>query len=403
MGNVPLFSHTVFLEKGYSLGMKLVTLARKNLMRHRIRSILTILGIAVSALTLFSILSFNGGYDEALKEEVNSSGVHMYLSMEGCPMQAASLILHGGEIPTYLDEALFREVKGNPEVRRAGGMLISTVISGNKADLFYGLSDEVKDLKTNWELNGRWFTGPNSVILGYDLARDFNKKPGDKILIQSLNREFEVAGTLRKNGNDDDGFYFLPLDTAQEIFSRPNQLTVIEVQLKDTRKLSDVKSYLERRGAYVVPASDITEVVTDMVGSTKSMMLAIVVIVLIVAGLGIFNTVLMATFERNEEFGYLRCVGAQKRHVFALISMETLMLCLVGAVIGIAAGFGLSYVFDGWIRGLLAYAPAGRLLRPNVLDVVLTVSVVIVMGVLAGVYPGIRASRVSPVEAVHNE
>lgn len=383
--------------------MKLATLAWKNLMRHRVRSILTVLGITISALTLFTILAFNGGYDKALQEEITASGVHLYLSMEGCPMQAASLILHGGEIPTYLDEALFAEVKGLADVRRAGGMLISTVISGNKADLFYGISDEVKDLKTNWELNGEWFKGPDSVILGYDLAKDYNKEPGDKMLIESLGREFEVTGTLRKNGTEDDGFYFLPLETAQEIFSRPNQLTVIAVQLKDTNKLNGVKSYLERRGAYVVPASDITQVVTDMVGGTKSMMLAIVTIVLLVAGLGIFNTILMATFERNEEFGYLRCVGAQKRHIFSLISMETLMLCAFGAVVGIGAGFGLSYVFDGWIRGFLAYAPAGKLLRPDLLDVALTFLVVIVMGVLAGVYPGIRASRVSPMEAVRNE
>jgi putative ABC transport system permease protein len=383
--------------------VKLVTLAWKNLRRHRVRSVLTILGIAISALTLFSILAFNGGYDKALQEEVTASGVHLYLSMEGCPMQAASLILHGGEIPTYLDETLYREVKGLPDVRRTGGMLISTVISGNRADLFYGVTDDVKDLKTNWVLQGDWFKGPDSVVLGYDLAKDFNKKPGDTMTINSLGRRFTVTGTLRKNGTEDDGFYFIPLETAQEIFSRPDQLTVIAVQLKDTNKLDEVKSHLERKGAYVVPASDITEVVTDMVSGTKSMMLAIVTIVLLVAGLGIFNTVLMATFERNEEFGYLRCVGAQKTHIFSLISIETLMLCGFGAVLGIGAGFGLSYVFDGWIRRFLAYAPAGKLLRPNLLDVVLTVSVVVVVGVLAGIYPGIRASRVSPMEAVHNE
>jgi putative ABC transport system permease protein len=383
--------------------MKLVTLAWKSLLRHRVRSLLTIVGIAISVLTLFTILAFNGGYDDALEEEITASSVHLYLSMEGCPMQAASLILHGGEIPTYLDESLFREVKGLTDVRRAGGMLISTVISGNKADLFYGITDDIQDLKTNWELNGGWFNGPDSVILGYDLATDYNKKPGDKMFIESLEREFEVTGTLRKNGSEDDGFYFLPIETAQEIFYRPDQLTVIAVQLKDTNKLNDVKSHLERKGAYVVPASEITEVITDMMGGTKSMMLAVLVIVLLVTGLGIFNTLMTATFERNEEFGYLRCVGARKTHIFSLISIETLMICALGAVVGIVAGFGLSYVFDGWIRGFLAYAPSGKLLRPDLFDVILTVSVVLVMGMLAGIYPGIRASRVSPMEAVHNE
>jgi len=383
--------------------MRLVTLAWKNLKRHRIRTVLTVLGIAVSAMTLFTILSFNSGYDKALNEEMTSSGAHLYISMEGCPMQAASLVLHGGEIPTYLDQLLLTYAQAIPEVRAAGGMLISTVIAGGKADLFYGITDEIKDLKPKWDLEGSWFEGPDSVILGYDLAKDFSKRPGDTIYIESLEREFEVSGILRKNGSEDDGFYFLPLATAQEIFMRPSQLTIIAVQLKDTSYLREVQTQLEKRGAYVVPATDITELITDTMGGTKSMLLVIVVIVLLVAGLFIFNTILMATFERNQEFGFLRCVGAQKRHIFGLISIETMLICGAGAVIGVAAGFALSYAIDGWIRGFLAYAPAGRILRPDPLGLLITLCVVFVVGVLAGIYPGYRASRVSPIEAVHNE
>lgn len=383
--------------------MRLLTLAWKNLQRHRIRSLLTILGIAVSAMTLFAILAFNGGYDKALEEEMTASGVHMYLSMEGCPMQAASLVLQGGEIPTYLDQLLLTYAQSMPEVKTAAGMLISTVISEGRADLFYGITDEVKDIKPHWKLTGSWFEGPDSVILGYDLAIDGNRRPGDRIYIKSLDREFTVSGTLAKSGLEDDGFYFLPLETAQEIFMRPSQLTVIGVQLKDVTLLDEAKSQLERRGAYVVPASEITELITEMVAGTKSMLLAIVAIVLLIAGIVIFNTILMATFERNREFGYLRCVGAQKTHVFALISIETFMMCIAGLVIGMAAGIGLSYAVEGWIRGILAYAPAGRLLRPDLSGVLLTLAVVLGVGMLAGIYPGYRASRVSPMEAVRNE
>jgi putative ABC transport system permease protein len=383
--------------------MRLVTLAWKNLKRHRIRTLLTVLGIAVSAMTLFAILAFNSGYDKALNEEMTSSGAHLYISMEGCPMQAASLVLHGGEIPTYLDQLLLTYAQAMPEVRAAGGMLISTVISGGKADLFYGVTDEIRELKPKWELEGSWFEGPDSVILGYDLSKDFGKKPGDTMFIESLDREFEVSGILRKNGSEDDGFYFLPLATAQEIFMRPAQLTIIVVQLTDTAYLRDVQTQLEKRGAYVVPSTDITELINDTMGGTKSMLLVIMAIVLLVAGLGIFNTILMATFERNQEFGFLRCVGAQKSHIFGLISIETMLICGAGAVVGVAAGFALSYAIDGWIRRFLAYAPAGRLLRPDLSGMLLTLGVVFIVGVLAGIYPGYRASRVSPIEAVHNE
>jgi len=108
-------------------------------------------------------------------------------------MQAASLVLHGGEIPTYLDQLLLTYAQEMPEVQKVGGMLISTVIYEGRADLFYGITDEVKDIKPKWILDGSWFEGPDSVILGYELARDFHKKPGDTILIGSLNREFVSA------------------------------------------------------------------------------------------------------------------------------------------------------------------------------------------------------------------
>jgi putative ABC transport system permease protein len=383
--------------------MKLISLAWRNLKRHRIRSILTILGIAISAMTLFTILAFNSGYDRALDEEMKSSGVHLYLSMEGCPMQAASLILHGGEIPTYLPQQMLEYVQAKPEVRAAGGMLISTVIEGGRADLFYGVTDQMKDLKPNWKLNGSWFEGPDSVILGSDVASDLKKKPGDRVFIKSLNREFTVSGVLKKTGNEDDGFYYLPLETAQEIFRRPRQLTAIGVQLRNPAQLQRVKTDLERIGAYVVPASDITDLITDLVGSTKSILLLIVGVVLLVTGLGIFNTVMMATFERTEEFGYLRCVGAQKTHIFELISLETMLLCVAGILVGLLGGYVLTFVIDGWIRGLLSYAPAGKLLRPDIYGVLITIGVVLVMGAIAGLYPGYRASRVSPIGAARDE
>lgn len=385
--------------------MRLFTLALKNLKRHRVRTVLTVVGIAISAITLFAIIAFRSGYDKALGEELGASGVHMYVSMEGCPLQAASLILHGGEIPSYLEENMLAQVQTSKGVKTAGGYLISTVISSGKADLFYGITDEVRDLKPNWKLRGEWFDcdSCDSVILGYDIARDTGKEPGDMIMIDSLGKEFMVAGLLEKTGTQDDGFYFMPLATQQKIFGKENKLTAIGVQCIDATQIDSTKRELEAMGAYVVPETDISSLVADVVGGTKSMMLVIVVIVLVVAGLGIFNTVLMATFERNQEFGYMRCVGARRSDVFSLIITETLLLCAAGLAIGVGLGFVLSYGLDQWIRRFLPYVPAGRLLRPDVLTVVITAAAVLVLGTVAGIYPGYRASKVAPMEAVRHE
>lgn len=385
--------------------MRLTTIAFKNLKRHRARTLLTILGIAISAIMLFAIFAFNSGYDKALSEELRSSGIHMYVSMEGCPLQAATLIMHGGEIPSYLEQQMLPAVANARGIKLAGGMLISTVISEGRADLFYGVTPEIKNMKPAWKLDGRWFTSDHeqAVILGSDLAKDYRKKAGDSITIKSLGKTFKVAGVVRKTGTEDDGFFFMPLGTQQKIFGKEGKLTAIGVQVDDVTRILETKKELESMGAYVVPETEISELIGDVVGGTKAMLIAILGIVLVVAGLGVFNTVMMATFERNQEFGYLRCVGARRRDIFTLIVMETLLICCAGLVLGLGLGYFASLGLDRWIRGLLAYAPPGRILRPSALTISISALVILAIGVIAGIYPGYRASRVSPIEAVRHE
>lgn len=384
--------------------MNIYSLAYKNLKRHRVRTVLTVVGIAISTLTLFAILSFNSGYDRALKSEMSGSGIHMFVSREGCPLQAASLIIQGGEIPEYLDASLLGQVKEVAGVKEAGGFLISSVINRGKADLFYGITPEVLKLKPNWRLDGGWFKDGDSIILGAEVAMAAGKKPGDRIRVESLGRDFLVSGVIRRTGGEDDSFYFLPIETAQQIFDKGGKLTAIGVQVEDVTAMKEVRRGIERLpGAYVVPAEDMTKRVLDIVGGTKSIMFAILVIVLVVSGLGVFNTVMMATFERRDEFGYLRCVGAKRRDIFKLILIETIWLCGAGLAIGVAGGFASSAILGQWIRRFLAYAPAGRLLRPDILTVLITAGVVVFLGLAAGLYPGYRASRVPPMEAIRNE
>ncbi|MBU1671952.1 MAG: ABC transporter permease [Actinobacteria bacterium] len=384
--------------------MRLHTLALKNLRRHRVRSILTVAGIAISAITLFSILSFNSGYDRALKEEISGSGIHIYVSREGCPLEAASLIIHGGEIPEYLDEGLLPQVQSISGVRAAGGMLIATAITGGMADLFYGITPEVRSLKPNWRLKGQWFQDGGSAVLGAKVAAKMKKGVGDTVEVPSVGRSFKVTGVLEPTNGEDDGFYYLPLATAQELFGKPAKLTAVGIQLDDVTTLAQVRRDIEKLpGAYVVPAEDMSNRVLEIVGGTKSIMFAIMVIVLVVAGLGVFNIVLMATFERREEFGYLRCVGAGRGSIFRMIVIETLALSLLGFAAGLGVGWAASSGIDRWIRHFVAYVPSGRLIRPDLWSVLITAGVVLALGLLAGLYPGYRASSVPPMEAIRSE
>jgi len=386
--------------------MTMISLAIKNLKRHRVRTLLTILGVAIAAATLFSILSFDVGYRKSLHEEVSNTGIHLFVSTEGCPLEAASLIIHGGEIPKFLQMERLKEIKSVEGVRQAGGFLIFSLPTpdASKIDLFYGISEDVPKLKPNWKIRGGWFKDENSIILGSEVARIEKRDTGDKVYIESLNREFNVTGILERTFGQDDGFYYLPLAAAQKYFRKEGKLTAIGVQLFDVSQLQSVKNKLETLpDVYVVPAEDMSKRILELIGGTKALMYSVLFITLVVSGLGLLNTILMATFERQKEFGYIRCIGAQPFDVMKLVLLETLAICLVGIALGMAGGLSLSMSIEQWMRQFLPYIPAGRLLRPDTFVVLITVGATLALGILAGLYPSYRAGKISPMEAIRNE
>lgn len=386
--------------------MNIFLFAKKNLMRHKARTLLTVLGVGIAAATLFVILSFDAGYNQAVKEELKNAGVHLFVSTEGCPLEAASLILHGGEIPKFLPSSRMKEVQAVEGVKNAAGFLIFSLSSpdGKKIDLFYGVSDEVQRLKANWKIRGSWFKDENSIILGSEVARVEKREVGDKVFIESVNREFLVSGVLEKTNTQDDGFYYLPLATAQKAFRKEDKLTAVGVQLEDFFQIQKVKDRLEKLPeVYVVTSEQIGSDIAKLIGGTKALMYAILIVTLFVSAVGVLNTVLMATMERRREFGYIRCVGASKSDLAMLILIETIGVCILGWAAGISFGYLLSSVAENWIRHFLPYVPSGQMLRPDLYVLTITFLTTMGLGIVAGLFPALKASRVSPVEAIRYE
>lgn len=384
--------------------MNLLTLSFKNLQRRKLRTSLSMAGVAIATAALFSLLSFNTGFDRALHEEMANSGIHMLVSTEGCPMEAASLALHGGEIPKFLDAKRLPEIRDVPGIRTATGMLIFSLIEDEgKAIYFYGVDDAYRELKPHWKIRGKWFTGPNSIILGAEAARVEKRKVGDKIYFPDIDAEFTVSGIVERTGSEDDGFFFLPLATAQKVFQKQGKLTGVGVSLANVDQFEEVKRKIETLpDVYVVSKDQIMQQISSLTGSSKTLMAAVLIVALVVSFLGVINTVLMSVFEMLREFGYMRCIGASPGHIFRIVLFETLLLCLGGGVIGAVFGMAFASVTDQWLHNLLPYAPAGRFILFDPFIIAASVLFAALAGVLAGIIPGLKAAHASPMEAVRN-
>ena len=385
--------------------MNLLTLSLKDLRRRPARSLLTVAGVALASAALFSLLSFNTGYDASLRKEMADSGIHMLVSTEGCPMEAASLALHGGEIPKFLPEDRLPAIRAVPGVRAVTGMLIFSVPGeGNRTDLFYGVDDAFYKLRTNWKLKGGWFTDSHSIILGSEAARVEKRDVGDKVYFPEIDTEFKVTGIVERTGSEDDGFFFIPLKTAQRVFKKEGKLTGAGVNLADVMQMDRVKDGIEQiPDVYVVTAQQMIQQIVKLVGSSKTLMFAVLSIALIIAVLGVLNTVLMSVMEKLREFGYMRCIGASPGSVFQIVLTQTVTVCLAGGLLGVAVGALGSSLADTLIRGVLPYAPGGKMVVFDPRVFALTLGVAVGIGALAGLYPSWRASHVPPMEAVRDE
>ncbi len=385
--------------------MTLLTLSLKDLWRKPARSILTATGVALASATLFSLLSFNVGYKQSLKKEMADSGIHMLVSTEGCPMEAASLALHGGEIPKFLPEDRVPLIRAVPGVRAVTGMLIfSAPGENNRTDLFYGVDNEMLKLKPHWRLKGGWFKDDHSIVLGSEAARVEKRDVGDKVFFPEINAEFTVTGVLDRTGSEDDGFFFIPLKTAQTLFNKQGKLTGVGVNVGDVEQIDRVKDGIEKiPEVYVVTAQQMMDQILNLVGSSKTLMFAVLAIALVIAVLGVLNTVLMSVMEKLREFGYMRCVGASPGAVFRIVLIETLTLCLIGGWFGIMAGMFGSSIADTLIRKVLPYAPSGRMVVFDWSTMIITFAVTASIGALAGLYPSWKAAQAAPMQAIRND
>lgn len=391
--------------------MKFHQFAIKNLMRSKSRTMLTILSIAVATTTLFVVISLDRGYEAAVREElVKNTGIHMFVTREGCPIDAASIIAQGGISPLYVPEDIVEKVKNVQFVQEVLPFKIYAITThdGLRTDIFFGTTEAIQRVRPNWKIReGSWFKDENSVILGAEIARIEMLSAGDKVYFEHFEEEFTVSGVLERNFTQDDGFFFFPLATAQRLINREGKLSGIGLHLEKLDYLGDVEIAIEGmlpEDYFVTTAEALGAGVLKFFGSTRAMMLLMVLIALIVCTLGIVNTMLMAAVERRKEFAYLKCVGARFSDITRLIFSETLIISLIGIALGLGGSMLLLPSFENFIRRfLVVYVPAAGIVRPGVDIAIITSAIVILVGMFAALYPAVKTAKIAPMEAVRNE
>jgi putative ABC transport system permease protein len=386
--------------------------AYKNLLRKKTRSLLTILGIAMAAWVLVSLFGFNRGYEASLNKDIDNLGFQMLVVAKGCPYEAATLMLKGGTGLKYMAEDIARSVASEPEVDGVTPMLMQVVFDPNKGEsgglaAFLGV-DPVSFPKMKSALPfkaGGWFKEPEAAeaVFGYEVAELEQREVGDLYLIPEKEVEVKVVGILERTGTQDDGTIFLPIKTVQKVFG-VHELTSIGIKVK---KEADLKAFEDKMyklpDVQVVSLSQVKTTIMTLVSTARVMVFSIALIAILIAMMGVVNTVLMSVMERRQEIGILKSMGAMAGDVFKLVWLETIILCLGGGLIGTGLALLTARLTDLLVRNLLPYSPSGGLVAIDVGLVLMALGVVTAIGLASGVYPSWKAARMRPLDTIRSE
>ncbi len=392
--------------------MKLFIVALKSLKRKKIRSALTIGGVAIAVMVMVSLLGFDTGYQAALRNDIDRMGYQLLVTAKGCPYEAATLMLKGGGGMRYMEQAVYDKIVADPRVDQITPQLVTTVFDREKDDglggitMFMGITDSFLKLKPWLKFRaGSWFSGEKAdeVIMGYEAAEVEQRRVGDQIFVAGFDKVLNVVGILERTGTQDDGVIFMPLEAAQTVFALDGKISGIGIKLKELGQLGAFEEDLYNEpGIQVVSMAQVRGTILNLVSSARILASSIAIVAVVVALIGVMNTILMSVFERTRQIGVMKALGASKLDVFRIVWMETALVCLMGGVLGVLLALGGGHLIEGVIRSLLPYAPNGNLviISPELAGQAVVGAVL--TGLAAGVYPALRAASMRPVAAIRS-
>jgi putative ABC transport system permease protein len=396
--------------------------------RNKIRSFLTMLGIIIGVMAVIIVISVGGGAQSLILNQVKSMGSNLVgvlpgqAEEDGPPASAMGIV-----ITTLKNDDIDEVLKQIPDITAGTGYVkgAETIIGGDRStdSNFSGVSADYVRVEDAELSEGRFFTmeeeraSTRVAVLGSTVAEElFN---GDDPLGRQIKIKktlFNVIGVMKKRGtsgmqNQDDQV-FVPLVTAQKLLLGINYVSFARFKVDEADKVNSameqMKVVLRERHDIEDPKNDDFSVrsmaqeldaITAITNALKMFLAAIAAIALVVGGVGIMNIMLAAVEERTREIGLRKAVGAKNRDITMQFLVESIMITFCGGLIGVILGILISYTVAkvaqdwGYNWDFIVSVPA------ILVGCIISVGI----GLVFGIAPARRASKLDPIEALRYE
>ncbi len=381
---------------------KIIKLSLKTIVNHKMRSLLTMLGIIIGVMAVVILVSITQSAATGITSSISDMGsqqITATLTGEDVSITAESVeSLAGGAI-----SGVAPVITSNETVRHNSESGSYSVVGVTESYF------QVQDVAVQ---SGRLIAGSDLewdtyvAVIGTEVATDlFGTWDAVGGTITLGDRNYKVVGVLEEQGSSlagsEDSRVLIPYSTAQRLTGQKGVSTfyvlAANASLVD-RAINTVESFLLQatrdEEAYAVSnQSEVLDTMDDVTNTMSLLLAGIAAISLLVGGIGIMNIMLVSVTERTREIGIRKAVGAKRKHILLQFLCESCILSVLGGAIGLALSWGVVAVYS-----LAASNTAS--LNWGIAGAALLFCGVI--GVLFGSYPAAKASRLQPIDALHS-
>jgi putative ABC transport system permease protein len=406
---------------------QLFLLALQSLKTNRLRTLLTVLGVVVGIFSIIVVMTI-----VTMLQNTISEGFQ-FLSKNTFQIQKWPAIHTGGHEEWakyrnrkditledfYRFEEMMKDAKSVGAYQGVGGKVIkfgnretnpNTHIVGVTEGVYPSLNLEIGDGR-EFRTNEIEYSS-NVCVLGNFLVEKlfYDTDPVGQI-IKLDGFPLRVIGILKKKpdffGQTVDNYVVLPITTFQSIYGKRTESVDITVMANSAEEYDNT---IETAIGYmrtirkIEPGDDpdfevfsnesLMNQVNDITGPIKIGALAVSLVALIAAGVGIMNIMLVSVTERTREIGIRKAIGARSSNILVQFLIEAIILCLIGGFLGIALGIGVGNFFGSFLNAEMAIPYDW---------VVIGISMCVIVGLIFGTYPAYKAANLDPIEALRYE
>jgi putative ABC transport system permease protein len=396
--------------------LKTIETGLRSLLGHRLRSVLTTLGILFGVAAVIATVGIGQASSDSVTARITSLGTNLLTISAGSTVSAgvfggagSANTLTMADVRGLQDKVSAPDIGAVAPVTQGRASIVSS--SANWSTTVSGSTDGWLVTNTRTIGSGTFFnandvaTRAQVIVIGTTTASNLGAGVGDIVLVKQI--PFQVVGVLAPVGSqgfgNQDDLAVIPITTAQdELFGGGVQRILLSATsagtigsayleanqiLLQTHHLSDPSQAdftITTQTQVLSTAQAVTQTLTILLASVAA-------ISLLVGGIGVMNIMLVSVTERTSEIGLRKALGATPVDLFRQFVIEAGMLTALGGLLGVATGLAVGYIVP---------RAANIAVTITALPVLVAVGVAVVVGLIFGVYPALRAARLAPIEAL---